>query len=695
MKLSHLTLAITAGLALAACGGAKNSNGIADKADTLKQQLESAKSKLDAFIKGDYTKQLTAEEIKLLNLSEEQKKAYDAAVAKQEAAGSALLAQIKAGTLKELTAEQLAGLSSKQKGEYQKLKAGSINQSGDSKDNVGNAAYRENKETTTVGQLYVRGSQSKFDRELNPEKSNNSTVIGYKSLQNRGLTNIVVGRETIELKASEESIRRYAGQGSVQGKSAPNWNDELSLQTWNSLLGIPASAEAAYNEAAQAYQEFLQSKTKESKEKYEAALQKAREAAGKKNIDEVVNQLGLAGSNVDVTGEFAHVDRNRFTTADNGLVKITKTGRLLETTGQDHQTIELEKDNVTVKAVYDGQRSPTRIFGRNYNATEGANNSGAMDVVSRDDLTKVAQNEANSWVYGLKQAGYKVDKDGNKHAEEKAYNKIEKATDSFKQISKQSVLAANTDKVNDGYGLAATAQKLNYVQYGRVTNNIDPLVQLKGKNSGLQEYYYAPYASKYTYSAGEKITEANPNVDTYFYRGLGETSLEDMKKVAASGKKLDYFGHALMYGIDNSYHGETALGDSNSFAFGSNKVGLGNFVTATFDTAAGKVEGYIYNAWLADESNKDVTIDKLVTFEGKVRGNSAQGTAGLAYGETKGKQDGSFKASFFGNAAEELGGSVNSTSQGYEDAKWGGVFGAQHIGPKASPKVQNNANQVE
>ena len=143
-----------------------------------------------------------------------------------------------------------------------------------------------------------------------------------------------------------------------------------------------------------------------------------------------------------------------------------------------------------------------------------------------------------------------------------------------------------------------------------------------------------------------------------------------------------------MYGIDNSYHGSTGNKGRdlpNAFApaaSGPQGIGLGNFVEARVNFGNKRVTGEVYNTWLLDPSKNTTTKDKLVQFQGAITGNTVVGTADRVYGDTSVDDNATFKASFFGDKAQELGGSFNSVKDAdkYGDAygtnDWGGVFGA-------------------
>ncbi|MDO5090454.1 MAG: transferrin-binding protein-like solute binding protein [Cardiobacteriaceae bacterium] len=240
--------------------------------------------------------------------------------------------------------------------------------------------------------------------------------------------------------------------------------------------------------------------------------------------------------------------------------------------------------------------------------------------------------------------------------------------------------------------------KLDDVQYGRVSGNMDleapgaTIVPHQGKNFQRQ-----PFAAK----------NDNNAVDYYFYRGTNETTLAQMAALPTD-YTINYQGHALMYGLDNSYHGLVGGANGgavqqlpNAFAPGStagsaDAYGFGNFVEANLNMATKKLDGVIYNAWVLDSTKPQVTQDTLVTFKGDVTGNTVVGTADRAY--LAGEDNAVLKASFFGANADELGGAINSVTGNYGEASWGGVFGAERTTYKSSTQTTNpnsNAWQVE
>lgn len=232
------------------------------------------------------------------------------------------------------------------------------------------------------------------------------------------------------------------------------------------------------------------------------------------------------------------------------------------------------------------------------------------------------------------------------------------------------------------YSIGAKPMNLKHVQYGRVTNNLDDdaLVEVR------DNFWYSHDLKK-----GDGLS-----VDNYFYRGTGETSIADMEKLP-SNKAITYKGHALMYGIDNSFHGKSAkdvLPNAFLMEDAKNAIALGHFVQADVHFGTGKVAGHVYNTWLLDNTKKATFDDTLVTFKGNVTGNTVIGTADRAY--LAGEDNADFRASFFGKNAEEMGGSFNSitTEKVYGPEVWGGVFGAQQSGGTSNTFLGDDGNSV-
>lgn len=256
----------------------------------------------------------------------------------------------------------------------------------------------------------------------------------------------------------------------------------------------------------------------------------------------------------------------------------------------------------------------------------------------------------------------------------------------------------NLDSEPLKYSIGAEPMTLQKVQYGRVTSNLD---LVSGEGPLGDGFLRAPFAKK-----GE-----GDSVDNYFFRGVDATSIEQMDALPKQGA-VKYVGHALMYGINNDFHGIT--GDTHAVepkkdlpnAFnglgrtpsggGTAEIGLGNFVEADVDFGARKVKGDVYNTWLVTDDKPTVVHDKLVAFEGDITGNTVLGTADRTYVPGDDKAD--FRAAFFGKEADEMGGSFNSVKpedkygSAYETGDWGGVFGAKKLGSSNTFQGDDGAN---
>lgn len=437
-------------------------------------------------------------------------------------------------------------------------------------DNPGDAAEDGNRaeKSSVVGQQYVRGNNSNFDRTAATNgvagNDGNNTVVGFQTLQNKEMTNIVVAQypDTTNMVNGKPSTVKY-------------------------LLGAEPTTVAQ---------------------------------------TDVTNPNSIQLENdTDVTN-----------TADdgvNGLVKVQQTSNpgeapTYEVTGQESFVNGVS--NRVTQTDTSLASNDVRVFGKLYNTADEA-----------------AAGYFNSTQYRTKDAK------GN-------------------DIALSGIGA-------DGEDFDVRELKLNNVQYGRVTGALDSLQkdELKGKS-----YIVADFANKDFNSTKDGNT--SKNTDVYFYRGLNETTLGQMAALNNSGV-YQYAGHALMYGIDNSYGGPTDDGNSNSVAFGVSGNAVGNFVQAQYDSGLQTVNGSIYNVWdKGAEDGKFEAVD-LVKFNGNVIGNSVKGDSQLTYADSKG----SFKGSFFGDKAQELGGALNSidSATGYGDSKWGGVFGAQQITTPVAPPV--------
>ncbi|MCG3882830.1 transferrin-binding protein-like solute binding protein, partial [Psychrobacter sp. Ps3] len=450
---------------------------------------------------------------------------------------------------------------------------GSVNPGdNDNQDNPGDAAFpgQQDKKSSVVGQQYVRGSSSNFDKtastNANSEDTGNATVVGFQTLQNERMTNIVVAQYADETNqdasGKANQVKYILGADPVEEPSA---DDENSIQ---------ANNDVDFEVDGNGLSPFV-------------TVNKTQEGAG--------------APSYEVTGQEARVK------ADNNFYTENATSAAAE--GND-----------------------VKVFGALSQATDALN----------DDATAF-----NSAQYLVKNA-------------------------SGQQLALNPVTDGSGEGLDGKYNVGGI--KLNNVQYGRVTGDLDNLTRtdIEGLN-----YITADFADK-AYEGNTKFT------DVYFYRGLNETSLADMAALQTKGGVYQYAGHALMYGIDNSYNGEQGNGQSNSVAFGNVGDAIGNFVQAEYDAGNAKVTGSVYNVWNKGAENGRFEQVDLVTFNGDVVGNSiVGGEADRTY--STGNDKAAFKGSFFGKNAEELGGSFNSVTEGYDEAKWGGVFGAQQLEKPSTP----------
>lgn len=227
------------------------------------------------------------------------------------------------------------------------------------------------------------------------------------------------------------------------------------------------------------------------------------------------------------------------------------------------------------------------------------------------------------------------------------------------------------------YKLEAVPMKLQRVQYGRVTVNMNDAATT-AMNQSIQDGAYnmrrIPFANK----------GAANTVDSYFVRGMGDTvtTLAQMQALPSEGV-YGYRGHALMYGLDNSDHrGANAI--PNGGGFTSSQM-VGNLVQLDFNLGTRRVEnGQVYNIWQDDPTvaalDNTRSKDILVNFSGDVVGNTIIGTADRAY--VAGNDNNAFTGTFYGPAADEVGGAfgINRSTRYSTTVGWGGVFGAKKTG---------------
>ena len=246
---------------------------------------------------------------------------------------------------------------------------------------------------------------------------------------------------------------------------------------------------------------------------------------------------------------------------------------------------------------------------------------------------------------------------------------------------------SSTNDANGAMTYANTAKfdqiKLDNVQYGRVSANIDALdpATVGGQVAKGQQFV----------GTESRPFNAPDAVNTYFYRGLNETTLAQMAALPKNDV-YNYYGHALTYGLNG---GTSAMADANSNSVGDSQTvtKLGDFVAAQYNVGNKKVVGNIYDVKFTNGANG--VQNPLVTFSGDVTGNTVVGTSTLTNNVTSAITDrnGAFKASFYGDKAQEMGGAVNSLEgEKYGSSSWGGVFGAKRdiVAPPAPVDTSGN-----
>ncbi len=308
---------------------------------------------------------------------------------------------------------------------------------------------------------------------------------------------------------------------------------------------------------------------------------------------------------------------------------------------------------------YNGNLGATRAKGDGINTT-----------TLSPDRNKVRElKDTVAEVYGNKTFTYEVGKTNN--------------TDYFDNFANDGGNNAPfTGAFNKKTGYYAS-KELKHVQYGRVTSAISGLLpsDLKeGRVDGTVVGIYGRYG-------------ADGTENTYFARGNNRTSNADIAKLSGN---LTYSGHAVAYGLDNSYNKVAAVTSSGiPNAIGSAAAGngyslwSGNHVNATIDTSKKTVEGSINNIWSngKTQSNGDLDVQRvdLVTFKGDFGANGNMiGTSEVAEGAAANKKltaderKGDFRAALFGSNGEEMAGNVKSSSNEAEKA-WGASFGAAQV----------------
>ena len=500
-----------------------------------------------------------------------------------------------------------------------------------------------------------------------------------------------------------------AACGSSGGSDSPSTNSTAST------TAAQAAAKKAADEAAAAKKAADEAAAKKAAD--EAAAKKAAdEAAAKKAADEAAAALAAENS-----------DRK----ADNAVLRPTPTGSdLLEKSSVGAKNVVKNKSNLTTNfssaTDYTSNtpelmnvQSPdnelkTLVVGKApdnkgtvkvaylaglENLSKAAPTDGKLtfeaavkakkDDKAKDDKAK--DDKATVSVYTV-QAGRKnyTENYGGKIADPEKKTVADPAdTDKLREPDHTSIVgqmygAKITDVKEDGKETNApfTQKPYKNVQYGSLTSALHAQDISTLENGDEADTKIAKYG--YT---GTPNTE-----DNYFYR-LNENNMDvaGLKKLKNDNPNtvLKYDGHAVTYGIDNSWVGP-AKPKANSVptaivaAEKAPESGLisGTHVTAKINLNTNAVEGNLYNKWYdgALKGDKDV---RLVDFTGSMSENG--NIAGTSHNNIN-NTGGLFGASL-NKEATEMGGVVSSNDHTAE-GKWGAVFGAQLTGRETVPSAK-------
>ena len=523
-----------------------------------------------------------------------------------------------------------------------------------------------------------------------------------------------------------------AACGSSGGSDSPSTNSTAST------TAAQAAAKKAADEAAAAKKAADEAAAKEAAAKKaadEAAAKKAAdEAAAKKAADEAAAALAAENS-----------DRK----ADNAVLRPTPTGSdLLEKSSVGAKNVVKNRSNLTTnyssakdstsntpelmnvqspdkelktlvvgQAVdkKDGKVKVTSLAGLE-NLSKAAPTDGkltfeaavkakkddkAKDDKAKDDKAKddkAKDDKATVSVYTV-QAGRKnyTENYGDdpksklkvlnaKGEDASAGNELRKPKSDNTSIVGQMYGAKITNVKEDGEETNApfTQKPYKNVQYGSLTSalhaqDISTLGDGDEKDTKIAKYGYT----------GTEGTE-----DNYFYR-LNENNMDvaGLKKLKNDNPNtvLKYDGHAVTYGIDNSWVGPakpkansvpTAIVAAETAAESGLSLISGTHVTAKINLNTNVVEGNLYNKWY-DGALKGVKDVRLVDFTGSMSENG--NIAGTSHNNIN-NTGGLFGASL-NKEATEMGGVVSSNDH-TAGGKWGAVFGAQLTGRETVPSAK-------
>ena len=528
-----------------------------------------------------------------------------------------------------------------------------------------------------------------------------------------------------------------AACGSSGGSDSPSTNSTASTTAAQAAAkkaaDEAAAAKKAADEAAAAKKAADEAAAKEAAAKKaadEAAAKKAAdEAAAKKAADEAAAKKAADEAAAKKAAALAAENSDR--KADNAVLRPTPTGSDL-----------LKKSSVGAKNVVKNSSNLTTNFSSKTDST--SNTPELMNVQSPDkDLKTLVVGQAPdnkgtvkvAYLAGLENLSKAAPTDGKLtfeaavKAKKDDKAKDDKATVSVYTVqagrknytenygddpkSKLKVLNAkgedasagnelrkpksdNTSIVGQMYGAKITNVKedgeetnapftqkpYKNVQYGSLTSALHAQDISTLENGGEADTKIAKYG--YTGTPGTE--------DNYFYR-LNENNMDvaGLKKLKNDNPNtvLKYDGHAVTYGIDNSWVGpdKTKVNSVPTAIVAAEKApesGLisGTHVTAKINLNTNAVEGNLYNKWY-DGALKGVKDVRLVDFTGSMSENG--NIAGTSHNNID-NTGGLFGASL-NKEATEMGGVVSSNDHTAE-GKWGAVFGAQLTGRETVPSAK-------
>ena len=592
---------------------------------------------------------------------------------------------------------------------------------GEQADQVHNNGYaadsiitRKNGEKITVKGGYITGLQPQALQNLNDTEFfstsglfnaavNNPSSPAFNSLKdavdnaNKAYTQAAIKAAALEAAAKTASTFKDLTNFYDQNKISYNAR-AAAVKVANASIQVEAGmgknfySTKAYKEAHEiansAVKAVTTGKTKVTVQDYQNAAKDARKQANDLQVaarDAIENQVKATQAQAQAPADPSRLVTDygsQFYTA--GLVRAYQSADNKAKTdpkiNQDQTFYVRGQENPVFTIDKDGKFVVTNVTG----ATAAADDVRMFGSLSKPDDVPARKWNANDKKFEAN-PGYQRTKE--------TQNAWRFDVEGRNNTIKQSV--TNKRDVTLATAIAPDALHLNHVQYGRVTANTDAdaIAELAKSYKDDVQYHQFSTTNKLNEKDGDLAADFNQKdttIDYYFARGL-----EPTKKMPTEGT-VKYLGHALTYGLDNSFHGGGDPNNANAVATNPRHA-IGNFVAATLDTATKEVKGSIYNVWTNNASNlnEGVMKDDLVTFEGKVQGNTSSvlGDAKLAYTPKVADTPttASFRGGFFGDNASELAGNINTTKEGYGDTAWGAVFGAKSIVAAPGLPFENQA----